>query len=625
MKEEENILEHSDMVPDPSSTGTSEDTAPKASGSKKAPPVAPKPAWFNLSLKKIQNNQDQRKQTGDSEERPTVGVTRSQGGRSIIGAVNMSIKQKIRSFETYSSPAAKDIKASRRSTSLSNSLSLIEKGSASPHHSYPASDTHDAKSKQDIPNEMQSDQSTSVGNENISVPDSGITSATYKDCCQTNPKSSEDKLSCNEIFVSIPPSKTICSENDSEIGDAILASVQVDSIQQPHKHELESEKVDINRSTEVSVLPSASSVGMNQQEAGNNLGEDSGNYSEELLDKNTCPTTECQPQKNQKGEDFGKIIAFSNQVSQAIMRSIPTSDHGNPQSQHCHDTPVKDLDNTRESEMGKDCTSKGFSVSLATLRECTIEQGGQTSDQATYTHSLHSVISVIPSEEIQKMIEEVEALDEETLKQLLDIHVVILHKDVGAGLGFSIAGGCDLENKAPTVHKVFPCGLAAQEGTIQKGDEVLSINGLTLRGVKHMDATAVLRQARNQNLAVVVICKKGSEEGKVGGNRREEEPNVPIVQQEAPLIVHLEKGAGGIGFSLEGGKGSIQGDRPLVINRIFKGGAGEQSGLQCGDELLQVQGVSLQDMTRFEAWNMIKGLPEGSVTLVIRRKQVPEE
>ncbi|KAM4743667.1 pro-interleukin-16 [Anableps anableps] len=363
---------------------------------------------------------------------------------------------------------------------------------------------------------------------------------------------------------------------------------------------------------------------MNQKEGVNNIGENSGNTCEELLRaaQNASPTMECQPQKSQDGEHFGKIITFSNQVSQAIMRSLPTSDHGNPRSQNFLDTPLKDVDNPQESEFGKDCTNKGFSVSLATLRECTIEQGGQTSDRATFAHS---VISVIPSQEIQKMIEEVEALDEETLKQLLDIHVVILHKDVGAGLGFSIAGGCDLENKAPTVHKVFPCGLAAQEGTIQKGDEVLSINGITLRGITHMDATAVLRQARNQNLAVVVICKRTNKEGKDGGNRKGEEANVPTVEQGAPMSVDMEKGVGGIGFSLEGGKGSIQGDRPLVINRIFKGGVGEQSGLQCGDELLQVQGVSLQDMTRFEAWNLIKALPEGSVTLVIRRRQVAEE
>lgn len=152
---------------------------------------------------------------------------------------------------------------------------------------------------------------------------------------------------------------------------------------------------------------------------------------------------------------------------------------------------------------------------------------------------------------------------------------------------------------------------------------------------------------------------------------------VAAEEQGAPMTVELAKGAGGIGFTLEGGKGSVHGDRPLVINRIFTGtlfrrtfnvvfskvmlsqkrdhldmimlkifmefiyreqqqeqimigfcvcvcgapgGAAEQSGLQHGDELLQIQGVSLQDMTRFEAWNMIKALPEGSVRAVIRRR-----
>lgn len=37
------------------------------------------------------------------------------------------------------------------------------------------------------------------------------------------------------------------------------------------------------------------------------------------------------------------------------------------------------------------------------------------------------------------------------------------------------------------------------------------------------------------------------------------------------LRLVLEKGAGGVGFTLEGGKGSIHGDKPLVINRIFTG------------------------------------------------------
>lgn len=46
---------------------------------------------------------------------------------------------------------------------------------------------------------------------------------------------------------------------------------------------------------------------------------------------------------------------------------------------------------------------------------------------------------------------------------------------------------------------------------------------------------------------------------------------VAVEEQGAPVTVELEKGAGGVGFTLEGGKASIHGDRPLVINRIFTG------------------------------------------------------
>lgn len=37
------------------------------------------------------------------------------------------------------------------------------------------------------------------------------------------------------------------------------------------------------------------------------------------------------------------------------------------------------------------------------------------------------------------------------------------------------------------------------------------------------------------------------------------------------MSVTLEKSLAGLGFSLDGGKGSIHGDKPIVINRIFKG------------------------------------------------------
>uniref|UniRef100_A0A3Q3BD70 PDZ domain-containing protein n=1 Tax=Kryptolebias marmoratus TaxID=37003 RepID=A0A3Q3BD70_KRYMA len=505
MTDEENITEQPSTV------------AQKPSGSKTAPPVAPKPAWFHQSLRKIRNDQEQRKHANSSGEKSSAGLSRSFGDRSTSSGSKMSIKQKIHSFESFSSPEPQDKRSSvRRPPAPSTSVS-----------------------------------------------------------------------SMNE-----KPAKN----------DAHLPPVHSDATVLTSEQEPEPEEVDISRSTESDGL-SATAARSCENDADGTIEETPG----ELLKKSQSPVppTDNQSMKTEEGEQFGKILAFSNQV---------TCPRGTPSG---HETNVGYFQTLYK--MCRVQTESVNNMSLATLRECTIEREERSDSDPTLI-SAHSVISVIPSEEIQMMIQEVKDLDEETVKTLVDIHVVILHKEEGAGLGFSIAGGSDSENKAPTVHKVFPSGLAAQEGTIQKGDEVLSINGQSLRDVTHADATAALRQARTQNLAVVVdrrtalqvthtqVCSCCSAE-----------------KQEAPLRVELEKGPGGVGFTLEGGKGSILGDRPLVINRIFKGGAAELSGLLCGDEVLQVQGRSLQDMTRFEAWNMIKALPEGSVSLVIRRRPGPEE
>lgn len=88
------------------------------------------------------------------------------------------------------------------------------------------------------------------------------------------------------------------------------------------------------------------------------------------------------------------------------------------------------------------------------------------------------------------------------------------------------------------------------------------------------------------------------------------------------ITVTLTKAAGGLGFSLEGGQGSLHGDRPLTINRIFQGAATTgttKESLQPGDEVLALAGTPAQGLSRFEAWKIIKALPDGPVTIVVRR------
>jgi len=57
------------------------------------------------------------------------------------------------------------------------------------------------------------------------------------------------------------------------------------------------------------------------------------------------------------------------------------------------------------------------------------------------------------------------------------------------------------------VHRVFTKGTAGLEGTIRRGDGVLSINGTSLEGTTHGEALFHLHQARMSTQAIVVICR----------------------------------------------------------------------------------------------------------------------
>uniref|UniRef100_A0A8C9BJU5 PDZ domain-containing protein n=1 Tax=Phocoena sinus TaxID=42100 RepID=A0A8C9BJU5_PHOSS len=86
------------------------------------------------------------------------------------------------------------------------------------------------------------------------------------------------------------------------------------------------------------------------------------------------------------------------------------------------------------------------------------------------------------------------------------------------------------------------------------------------------------------------------------------------------LCVEVLKTSAGLGLSLDGGKSSMSGDGPLFIKRVYKGGAAEQAGtIEAGDEILAINGKSLVGLMHFDAWNIMKSVPEGPVQLVIRK------
>ncbi|XP_003451011.2 PDZ domain-containing protein 2 [Oreochromis niloticus] len=231
--------------------------------------------------------------------------------------------------------------------------------------------------------------------------------------------------------------------------------------------------------------------------------------------------------------------------------------------------------------------------------------------------SAFSYVSVMPTEELDKLVEEVRNLGDDALQDYDDVQVVVLHKEVGVGLGFSLAGGVD-QNKPITVHKVFHSGVAAKQGSIKEGDQVLSINGTALSGSAHWEALRVLRRAKAKDMVVVVVrrgdvidtSKKGEE-----GTSRGQTPEQYETGQT--VSVQLQKNSRDLGFSLEGGEGSSLGNRPLTVQKIFQGGPVDV--VYPGDEVLEVQGTSVVGMRRLEAWTLIRALPPGPVDVVLRR------
>uniref|UniRef100_A0A2K6AJS2 Pro-interleukin-16 n=2 Tax=Mandrillus leucophaeus TaxID=9568 RepID=A0A2K6AJS2_MANLE len=545
---------------------------------KKGPPVAPKPAWFRQSLKGLRNRaSDPRGLPDPALSTQPAPAPREHLGPHIRASSSSSIKQRISSFETFGSSQLPDKGAQRLSLQPSSGEA------AKPLGKHEGGRFSGLLGRGAAP--------TLVPQQPEQVLPSGSPAATEA----RDPGVSESPPPGLQ-----PSQKTLPTGSDPLLR---LLPTQTEKSQGP-----------------VLKMPSqrARSFPLTRSQS----------CETKLLDEKTS-----------------KLYSISSQVSSAVMKSLLCL----PSSLSCAQTPCipkegasptssSNEDSAANGSAETSASDTGFSLNLSELREYT-EGLTEAKEDDDGDHSSHqsgqSVISLLSSEELKQLIEEVKVLDEATLKQLDSIHVTILHKEEGAGLGFSLAGGADLENKVITVHKVFPNGLASQEGTIQKGNEVLSINGKSLKGTTHNDALAILRQAREPRQAVIVTRKLTAESmpdlnsttDSAASASADSDVSVESSAEATVYTVTLEKMSAGLGFSLEGGKGSLHGDKPLTINRIFKGAASEQSEtIQPGDEILQLAGTAMQGLTRFEAWNIIKALPDGPVTIVIRRKSLqPKE
>lgn len=63
----------------------------------------------------------------------------------------------------------------------------------------------------------------------------------------------------------------------------------------------------------------------------------------------------------------------------------------------------------------------------------------------------------------------------------------------GHGLGLSIVGGSDTVLGTVVIHEVYTDGAAARDSRLRPGDQILEVNGQSLRNVTHETAINMLR------------------------------------------------------------------------------------------------------------------------------------
>ncbi|XP_074849766.1 tyrosine-protein phosphatase non-receptor type 13 isoform X2 [Carettochelys insculpta] len=223
--------------------------------------------------------------------------------------------------------------------------------------------------------------------------------------------------------------------------------------------------------------------------------------------------------------------------------------------------------------------------------------------------------------------------------------VELAKKDSGLGISVTVLfdkGGVNtsVRHGGIYVKAIIPKGAAEADGRIQKGDRVLSVNGISLEGATHKQAVETLR---NTGQVVHLLLEKGqlpaskvhapvtpqctppnqagkSEPWKKPEKKLTDSKDYSFVTEDNTFEVKLLKNSSGLGFSFcrEDNLTPEQLGASIVrVKKLFPGQPAAESGqIEIGDVILKVNGASLKGLSQQEVISALRGTsPEVSLLL----------
>ncbi|XP_030368081.1 multiple PDZ domain protein isoform X4 [Strigops habroptila] len=216
-----------------------------------------------------------------------------------------------------------------------------------------------------------------------------------------------------------------------------------------------------------------------------------------------------------------------------------------------------------------------------------------------------------------------------TASEIQGLRTVEIKKGPADSLGVSIAGGVGspLGDVPIFIAMMHPNGVAAQTQKLRVGDRIVSICGTSTEGMTHSQAVSLLKNASG-TIELQVVA--GGEVSVITGHQQDPPTSslsfvgltsTSIFQDELGppqyKTITLDRGPDGLGFSIVGGYGSPHGDLPIYVKTVFaKGAAAEDGRLKRGDQIIAVNGQSLEGVTHEEAVAILKRT-KGTVTLTV--------